>query len=42
MELLIYALFVVWLEVNEPPSEICTSPHIKALPEMCHAHFNRE
>lgn len=34
--------FIVWLETTEPASEICTSAHIHALPEMCDAKFNRQ
>ena len=36
-------VFIVWLEVTEPPTDICTNTvNFSALPEMCDAKFNRK
>ena len=34
-------LLIIYLEASEPPSELCTSPYSKPIPEMCDAKFNR-
>ena len=42
MSILIGFIFIAWLEASEPTNPACFSEHIKMLPEMCHAKFNRE
>ena len=34
-------IFIIWLEVSQPPTDICTSQNFSATPEMCDVGFHR-